>query len=245
MRPSIPFRMTMGLLLAGVVGVCLIWLPTRDYLTLLLHWAGDLGPWGPLLLVTVYVVACLFLLPGSLLTLGAGFLFGVVWGTVAASLGSTLGATAAFLAGRTLARRRVEQKVAGYPKFQAVDRAVKEQGFKIVLLMRLSPLFPFNVLNYALGLTSVKLRDYVLASWIGMFPATLMYVYLGSAAKSVADLALGQSETGAAQQALLGVGLVATILVTVLVTRVAKRALDEAVSSENGRETPVAGEMND
>ena len=169
------------------------------------------------------------MVPGSILTLGAGFLFKTFWGTVTVSIASTLGATAAFLIGRTLARGWIEQRLASSEKFQAVDRAVGSQGFKVVLLMRLSPIFPFNLLNYAFGLTEVSLRNYVLASWIGMLPATIMYVYIGSAARSLTDLAAGRFEGSIAQQVLFGFGLVLAIVVTVLVTRTARRVLDEAV----------------
>ncbi len=112
-----------------------------------MEWVERVGPWGPVFVIGLYIVACLLFIPGSLITLGTGFLFDAVWGTVTVSIGSTLGATAAFLVGRTLARGWIEQKVADNPKFQAIDRAVGSQGFRIVLLTRLSPLFPFNLLG--------------------------------------------------------------------------------------------------
>jgi len=171
--------------------------------------------------------------PGSILTLGAGFLFGVVYGTIAVSIGSVLGATASFLIGRTLLRGAMEKRIAAYPRFQAIDRAVGEQGFKIVLLTRLSPVFPFNLLNYAFGLTKVRLWQYVLASLIGMIPGTLMYVYLGSALKSLAEVAAGTPKGGTPQTVFFVVGLVMTIVATVVITRVARRALNEAVAEHH------------
>jgi uncharacterized membrane protein YdjX (TVP38/TMEM64 family) len=182
------------------------------------------------LLGAIYVVACVLFVPGTILTLGAGFAFGVVVGTVTVSLASTLGATAAFLVGRTLARDWVQEKVARSPKFRALDEAVGRQGFKIVLLTRLSPLLPFNLLNYALGVTKVPLRTYVLASWIGMLPATVLYVYLGSTLKSLAEVVAGKAEGGVAQQVFFGAGLAATVVVTVFITRLANKALKEAVA---------------
>ena len=164
-------------------------------------------------------MAPVFFIPGSALTLGAGTLFGVAWGSVYVSIGSTLGATAAFLVGRYLARGFVAKKIEGNERFATIDRAVSEEGWKIVGLTRLSPVFPFSLLNYAFGLTNVKLSHYVLASWIGMMPGTVMYVYLGSIAG-----AAGQEKTPA-QWALYAVGLVATIAVTVFITKVARRAL--------------------
>src|SRR5260370_10350132 len=144
--------------------------------------------WGPVAFAAVYALACL-VLPGSLITLAAGSLFGVVVGTAGVPLSSVTGACLAFWLGRTLARGLVEKRLAGNRRFRALDQAVAAGGFKIVLLTRLSPLFPFTLLNYAFGLTNVRFRDYVLASWIGMLPGTVMYVYLGSTVKDLAALA--------------------------------------------------------
>ena len=177
-KPSI-LRLTAALLLVTAMGVGFFLLPIRDYMSQFLEQVKEMGTLGPVLLAALYIPACLLFLPGWILTMGAGFAFGVVRGTIAVSVGSTLGAVAAFLVGRTLARDWIEQKVAGNARFRAIDQAVGQQGFKIVLLTRLSPIFPFNLLNYAFGITRVSLRDYVLASWIGMLPATVMYVYFG------------------------------------------------------------------
>ena len=141
-----------------------------------------LGAWGPVLFVLLYVAATVLFLPGSILTLGAGVVFGLARGAVIVSISATLGATAAFLVGRYLARDWVAGKIEGHPKFKAIDEAVAREGWKIVGLTRLSPVFPFNLLNYAFGLTRVSLSHYVIASWIGMMPGTVMYVYLGSVA---------------------------------------------------------------
>jgi uncharacterized membrane protein YdjX (TVP38/TMEM64 family) len=229
MKTNALLRQVALLALALAIGAALLFLPWQEELRRFLDGIKELGPWGPVLLGLVYIPATVFCVPGSLLTLGAGFAFGVVVGTIAISLGSTAGAAAAFLVGRFLARDWVEQKVAGHPKFRALDQAVAAQGFKIVLLTRLSPLFPFNVLNYAFGLTNVRFRDYVLASWIGMLPGTVMYVYLGSVAESVASLFAGRSEKTPEEWALYGVGLAATVAVTVYVTIIARRALAKAL----------------
>jgi uncharacterized membrane protein YdjX (TVP38/TMEM64 family) len=184
--------------------------------------------WGPFVFAAVYAVSCL-VLPGSLITLAAGSLFGVIVGTVVVSLASVTGACFAFWLGRTLARSLIERRLAGNARFRALDQAVAAGGFKIVLLTRLSPLFPFTFLNYAYGLTKVRFRDYVLASWIGMLPGTVMYVYLGSTVKELADVAVGNVEGGLARRVLFFVGLAATVLVTVYVTRLARQALRQAV----------------
>ena len=202
----------------------------RDTLAAFLEWVQDLGPWGAVLFAAAYLPAAVLLVPASLLTLGAGFLFGVVKGTVIVSVGSTAGATAAFLVGRSIAREWVTRRLAGHPKMAAIARAVETEGFKIVLLTRLSPALPFNLLNYAFGLTAVPLRKYILASWIGMLPGTILYVYLGSAANSLAALLSGDQPRSAGQQALFVLGLAATVAATIIVTRTARRALNEIVS---------------
>src|SRR5262249_25372568 len=139
--------------------------------------------WGPVVFAAVYAVACL-VLPGSLITLAAGSLFGAIVGPA-----SVTGASLAFWLGRTLARGLIEKRLAGNPRFRALDQAVAAGGFKIVLLTRLSPLFPFTLLNYAFGLTKVRFRDYVLTSWIGMLPGTVMDVDLGSTGTGPAVIA--------------------------------------------------------
>jgi uncharacterized membrane protein YdjX (TVP38/TMEM64 family) len=222
-------RLTLLLGLLAMMAVALVLLPVRDLLVGFLGWVRDLGTWGPVVLAAAYIPACLLFLPGWLLTLGAGFLFGVGIGTVAVSAGSVAGASAAFFAGRTLARDWIERRVAASPRFRALDEAVERQGFKIVFLTRLSPLFPFNLLNYAYGASPVGFRDYFLASWIGMLPGTLLYVYLGSLARSLTDLAAGNVQGGIAQKIFFGLGLVATVAVTALITRTARRALSQAV----------------
>ncbi len=186
------------------------------------------GPWGPVCFILRYWLACVFLIPGSLLTLGAGVVFGVARGTVLVSVAATLGATAAFLVGRYLARDWVAAKVEANPKFKAIDEAVAKEGWKIVLLTRLSPAFPFNLLNYGFGLTRVSLRDYFFASWAGMLPGTALFVYAGSLAGDLAALGRGRSRTPA-EWALYGIGLAATLGVTWFATRLARRALAERV----------------
>lgn len=192
---------------------------------------GGLGPWGPPIFVLMYVLATVLFLPGWILTLGAGAVFGVLKGAVLVSISATLGATAAFLVGRYVARSWVASRTAGDPRFRALDEAVGREGWKIVGLMRLSPAIPFNLLNYGFGVTRISLRDYVLASWIGMMPGTLMYVYLGSIAGDLASLGAGRQGRTAAEWVLYGVGLLATVAVTVYVTRLARAALAKRVAA--------------
>lgn len=179
-----------------------------------------------------YAVAAVLLIPGSILTLGAGFLFGLPLGIAVVSAGSVLGACCAFLVGRFLARDWAAERIGRLPRFDALDRAANRQGFLIVLLVRLSPLFPFNLINYGFGLTGVRFRDYVLASWIGMLPATVVYVYVGTLAKNVTELAGGRLESGWAGRVLLIVGFIATIALAVLITRKATQALKAHLQTE-------------
>ena len=187
----------------------------------------EMGVWGPVVFVCAYAAATVAFAPGSILTLAAGAIFGIGRGTVIVFVGATTGAALAFLVARYLARSAIENKVADYPRFAAIDRAIGEQGRKIVVLLRLSPVFPFNLLNYALGLTRVRFVDYLIAS-LGMIPGTLLYVYYGQVIGDVAALASGvEVARGAGYYTVLGVGLAATIVVTTLVTRIARRALKE------------------
>src|SRR5436309_2727572 len=199
----------------------------QDWLKEALDWIGKLGPWGPVIFVGIYVVATVFFIPGSVLTLGAGAVFGVVLGSVCVSIAATLGATAAFLVGRYLARDAIARKIEKNEKFAAIDRAVADEGWKIVFLTRLSPVFPFTLLNYAFGLTRVRLSHYVLASWIGMMPGTVMYVYLGS----LVNVGVGHRQRTTGEWVLYGVGLLATIAVTIFVTHVARKAMAKKISS--------------
>lgn len=225
-------RWKIVLWLFPVVGVLALAraLNAQELLRSALAWIENLGPWGPVTFVMLYIGATVLFLPGSVLTLGAGFVFGVVRGSIIVSVAATLGATAAFLVGRHLARGWVSRQIEGSAKFKAMDEAVGREGWKIVGLTRLSPVFPFNLLNYAFGVTRVSLRDYVLASWIGMMPGTLMYVYVGSLAGDLATLGAGHRARPPAEWALYVAGLLATVAVTIYVTRVARGALQRRIA---------------
>ncbi|MBC7516684.1 MAG: TVP38/TMEM64 family protein [Alkalinema sp. FL-bin-369] len=198
-----------------------------------LTWVESLGSIAPIAFIVLYNVATVLLIPGSLLTLGSGVLFGLVWGSVYVFFAATLGATLAFWLGRTVARDWVSKKISAYPKFAAIDKAVAKEGFKIVFLTRLSPLFPFNLLNYAFGITQVSLKDYVLGS-VGMIPGTILYVYIGSLIGSVAQIGMKGATLDPQAQKLQWtakiIGFIATIAVTVYITRIAKKALDDSIS---------------
>jgi uncharacterized membrane protein YdjX (TVP38/TMEM64 family) len=195
-----------------------------------LEWVNQQGAIGVLVYIAIYVVATVCFFPGSLLTLGGGAIYGLVWGSLIVFLAASLGATLAFLIGRYLAREWVTKRIADNPKFGAIDAAIAREGRKIVTLTRLSPVFPFVLLNYALGLTQVSLLDYVIGC-LGMIPGTVMYVYLGSLAGNLATI--GQSpdlpEVQRVQWVLRIVGLVATIVVSLYIARIAKNALEQSI----------------
>ena len=199
----------------------------QEFLQNALQWINSLGAIGGIVFIGIYIIATLAFLPAALLTLGAGVIFGVIWGSIYVFIGATLGAIAAFLGGRYLAQGWVKEKISSYKKFAIIDKAVSKEGLKIVLLVRLSPLFPFNLLNYAFGITSVSFQDYLIGS-VGMIPGTIMYVYFGSL---VGDIALIGSKNQPVNIILHWViqimGLIATIAVTVYVTKIAKKALED------------------
>jgi uncharacterized membrane protein YdjX (TVP38/TMEM64 family) len=199
----------------------------QELLRSALKWVASLGYIGGLVFIFIYIVSTVAFIPGSILTLGAGVLFGVVLGSLYVFVGATLGAIAAFLVGRYLARDWIGKKIEGNQKFAAIDRSVAHEGFKIVLLTRLSPVFPFNLLNYAFGVTGVTLKDYALAS-VGMFPGTVMYVYIGSLAGDIARLGSENQPTDSTIQWVIRiVGFIATVAVTLYVTGIARKAIAE------------------
>ena len=227
-RPPWP-RLAAGALLVGGLVAAWVHFQPQQYLRPALDWVAGLGPWAPLLFILLYVLACVLFVPGSVLTLGAGAVFGVWRGSVLVSVAATLGASAAFLLGRHVARRAVARRVAANPAFAAVDEAVAREGWRIVLLTRLSPVFPFTLLNYGFGVTRVTFREYFLASWLGMLPGTVLYVYLGAVAGELAAAGAGTRARTPAEWALFGVGLLATVAVIVVITRIARRALAQCL----------------
>ncbi|HSF75998.1 MAG TPA: TVP38/TMEM64 family protein [Microcoleus sp.] len=204
----------------------------QDVLRNLLMRIEDLGWWGPVAFVATYNLATVLFVPGSVLTLGGGAIFGLWWGSVYVFAASILGAVFAFAIGRYLCRDRVVKYMESHPKFKALDRAVSQQGLKIVFLTRLCPLFPFNLLNYALGITQVSLKDYVLGSF-GMIPGTIMYVYSGSLVGEVAALGTktvyASPQDSAVKWLINIISFLATVAVTVFITRIASKALEESI----------------
>jgi uncharacterized membrane protein YdjX (TVP38/TMEM64 family) len=202
-------------------------LPVQQWLRNFNDWVGRMGVAGIFIFIIVYAVATVLLAPGSVLTIGAGFVFGLWKGFLAVSAGSTLGAALAFVVARFIARERVAVIAQRNEKFRAIDSAIGKQGAKLIFLLRLSPIIPFNLSNYLYGLTGVKFWPYLLASWIGMMPGTFLYVYIGTAGKAAASVAAGGEamKHGWQYWTFMSVGLVATIIVTIWVTKIARNAL--------------------
>jgi uncharacterized membrane protein YdjX (TVP38/TMEM64 family) len=229
-RPRRRRWLRLGLLAAlavSLIGIARL-LPVESLLSLLAGQIEQLGVWGPVLFGLLYVGAAVLFVPGSAMTVAAGAIFGLGWGTLTVSIAATTAAAMAFLLSRYLFRPRVNAWVERSPRFQPIDRAIAQGGWKIIALLRLSPLLPFSLGNYLFGVTAIRFWPYVLASWIFMLPGTFLYVYLGYAGRAGLAAATGL-EPGwtAGQWAMLAVGLIATATVTIYISRLAGRAIRE------------------
>lgn len=209
-------------------------LPVDRWIESMQTWLDGFGAAGIAIFAAIYVVAALLFVPGSALTLAAGALFGLWWGTAAVSIASTTSAALAFLIARYLARDAVEQKAGSSSRFRAIDRAIGEGGWRIVGLLRLSPAIPFSLGNYLYGLTAIPFVPYVVASWVAMLPGTFLYVYLGHLSTEGLSATGGEAGKTPGEWAALVVGLLATIAVTVYVTRLARRELAKETDIEDG-----------
>ncbi len=217
--PIVPILVGIAVI-AGIVLLARV-LPITDWLKAFQAYVQGLGFAGYVLYAVVYAICCVLFVPASVLTLGAGAIYGLWVGTAVVVCGATLGATLSFLLARTVLRKKVEGMTSGNAKFRALDKAIGKEGAKIVFLVRLAPVFPFTYINYAFGLTGVKTLPYIVASLVGMLPGTLAYVYIGSAAANVgaADMT---------KKIVLGVGILIAIGVTIFVARIASKAIKNA-----------------
>lgn len=215
----------LALLALGVLAVTAYFLPLAEWTTVLVERTRGTGSVGVAIFMVAYVFSTIAFLPGSLLSLALGFTYGPLWGLAIASPASIAGSTAAFLLGRTVLHDWAIRRTRESAHARAISKAVEHEGFKIVLLLRLSPLVPFNLLNYVLSLTNLRLGTYVAASALGMLPGTALYVYLGSLAPTAAELSAAADGDSPGRTLLYILGLAATIVVTVIATRAARRAL--------------------
>ena len=193
---------------------------------------NELGVWAPIWFILIYVVACLTFFPGFILTMGAGILFGVIKGTLYVSIGATLGAACAFLISRYLARRWVIKRFARSRKFRAIDDAVANEGWKIVGLIRLSPVFPFIPMNFVFGLTKIPFWQYFAATWVGIIPVCLLFVYLGTLLGDLAALGTQPIAAGKTKWIVSGIGIATTLVVSLFIARIARKALTARIPEE-------------
>ncbi len=236
MKKRIAFAVLAAVLIAGTIVIMRSPVASRA-IAAASEWARGAGALGVTVFVAAYVVATVLLIPGSVLTIAAGFIYGVTWGTVIAAPTSVVAATIAFGLGRTLARGPIERRFGGGRRFRAIDTAVAEREGTVVALLRLSPVVPFVALNYLLSITQVSVRTYVVASLLGMLPGTILYVYLGSLASTAAEAATGATGLGGARIALLIAGLVATIAAVVVIARLARRELARSGAAPDAQTT--------
>jgi uncharacterized membrane protein YdjX (TVP38/TMEM64 family) len=217
-------RIILLIVALAVISLAFMFLPLGDWLASFRGWVFDLGLLGALLYVVAYIVCSVLMIPGTALTLGAGGVFGYTYGLILTIIGSNLGALAAFLLARTVMQKRVELWSANSPRFVSINHAVSSNGFKVVFLLRLTPAVPFTLLNYLLGVTRVTLPRYAAATLLGMLPANMTFVYIGVLSANIAM----QKEVG---RTFWIAGAVATIAALVVISRIARRALQQAEST--------------
>ncbi len=231
---SLRLRALLTVFLVLVMVLALLLLPVSEWLLQLLDWIGRHPVLGRLVFLALFVVSTVLMVPGSVLVLSGGFLFGFVHGSMLVLLSVVLAATAALLVGRGLARDRVRAKLADHARFNALDRAVQSRGFLVVLLTRLSLALPFNLLNYAYGLSSVRLVSYVSGTAIGMIPAVLLYVYLGSLARDLEQLLVEGAGLGSTGWLLMFGGVLIALAVVVILHRTANALLERETGRRPG-----------
>ena len=197
----------------------------RHLLRVSLLRVSELGGWAPLLFILIYIVAWLTFFPGFILTMGAGILFGVARGTLYVSIGATLGAACAFFISRYLARRWVIKRFARNARYRAIDDAVANEGWKIVGLIRLSPVFPFIPMNFIFGLTKIPFWQFFFATWFGIIPVCLLFVYLGSLLGDITALGTQPVAVGKTKWIVSAFGIGTTAIVSFFIARIARKAL--------------------
>lgn len=216
-------RLRILLLAVIVIGIMLFWYyDAFDYISIerigeFKGFISDFGIWGPIVYMIAYIVATVFFLPGVPITLLAGIAFGPIMGTLWVSIASTIGASLAFLVGRYTGRAFIVDKFSGSDIFQKLDEGVRNQGWKMVAVTRLVPLFPFNAQNYVYGLTDIPFRTYVLVSWLCMLPGTIAYVFLAGAI-------IGGEGDAARTITYIGIGAALLILLSLVSKRLGRKA---------------------
>lgn len=212
----------------GLIAASLL-LPLREWASDIVEWVRDLGLAGAFAYVLIYAVLATVAFPASILTMAAGFAYGPFGGLAVASPASVLAVALSFALAQTLFRKRFEKIIAEHPRLRAVETAVAEGAFRVAFLIRLSPIVPFALTNYSLGVMRIGFWRFVGASFLGMLPGALLYCYIGSTLETLTQVAEPAEGASTAQTVLFWAGLAATAVATVLVTRAAKKALKEKV----------------
>ncbi|WP_237065116.1 TVP38/TMEM64 family protein [Microbulbifer guangxiensis] len=220
------------LVVTGAVGL-LLYFDLDDQLIELLQWLDSRGWQASLLFILIMALAIVVLAPGVIFTMGAGFVFGVVKGTIFVVIGTVLGATIAFLIARYLFGERPSRWLMSHVRPPHLGEVMRREGWRMIMLTRLVPLFPFKLSNYFFGLTPVRLKDFVIGNFIGIIPLTVNNVYVGSIAADLATLGQTGSERTPVQWALYGLGFVLAVVALIGLTRMARRALAEKIEEED------------
>lgn len=217
----------------AVLTVTFIYLDAQSHILRLFDWLDELGSWAPILFIVIDVLVVVFLVPGIVFTLGAGFLFGVLRGAMYVVIATTIGAAIAFLVARHLFSDGASKYLISHPKLKIINDEFTPEGWKIVLLTRLVPFFPFKLSNYFFGLTQFSLRHFVLGTFFGIMPITLTNVYLGSLAADLATLGERTLPRSPIAWTVYGVGFIVTIIGVIYITRLAHRAMDRYISKDD------------
>jgi uncharacterized membrane protein YdjX (TVP38/TMEM64 family) len=221
----------MGLVASAIfIAVASRILPGSSWVREFNSWIESLGTTGIFFYIAVYAIVAVLLGPSWLMTIGAGFIFGLGRGATIVWAGAVLGAALSFLVARHIARERVAKWARKNEKFSAIDRAIARKGWRIVLLLRLSPVVPYTISNYLYGLTAIRFLPYVLASAVGMIPLILVYTYIGVAGRAAAGV---ERQRTTWEWVAIGVGLLATVTAAVLIARAARRELAKSKIEES------------
>jgi uncharacterized membrane protein YdjX (TVP38/TMEM64 family) len=226
------------LILIGVLFVLGLWIfshfNVKQFWQSSLTEVKNLGIIGGIFFICIYNIATLCLIPASILTMKGGCLYGLWWGSLIVLIAASLGAMGAFLLGRYVGQNWVHSQLQKYPQFQKIERAIAKKGWQIVFLTRLSPIFPFNLLNYLFGISQISLKDYMIGS-LGIIPGTFMYVYFGSLATDLASIDMSlptTKETEILRWLMRLIGFIATISLTIYLTHFAKQTLTNTLEED-------------
>ena len=234
-EPSFAWSIVVGILFVACVLAVLVYFDAHDQVLQFLKWLDAQGAWAPVLFTLIMALVVVLVLPGVFFTTGAGFVFGVVQGTLCVVLGTTLGAGIAFLIARHLFGARAARFIVARAKVKLVSDDLASRGWKIVLLTRLVPFFPFKLSNYVFGLTEFTLRDFLVGTFFGIIPFSLHSVYLGSIAADIATLGVREQGRTPAEWALYGAGFLVTIALVLYLNRLARRALALGPRDDEGQ----------